>query len=88
MFFYTLLYLYISGGQRHRLSFARALLKKPDILILDEATRNLVSIKEQAVSNKIHKSSNMTVIIITHKLNTIKQCDKILVMSHGSIIET
>ncbi len=78
----------LSGGQRQRLAITRAILKKPDILILDEATSNLDSITEAAIENTINTfSKGMTTIIIAHRLSTIKRCDKIFVMDKGEIIE-
>ncbi|MGC7928970.1 peptidase domain-containing ABC transporter [Lysinibacillus sp. VIII_CA] len=78
----------LSGGQRQRLSIARAILKRPDILILDEATSNLDSITEKAISETIDDyCSGITTIIIAHRLSTIKKCDKICVIEQGQIIE-
>ncbi|MGE7751483.1 peptidase domain-containing ABC transporter [Lysinibacillus fusiformis] len=78
----------LSGGQRQRLSITRAILKKPDILILDEATSNLDSITEKAISETIDDyCSGVTTIIIAHRLSTIKKCDKICVIEQGHIIE-
>lgn len=78
----------LSGGQRQRLALARAMLKKPDILILDEATSNLDSITEKALDKTINEfSKDMTTIFIAHRLSTIKNCDQIFVMDHGKIIE-
>ncbi|ALB44111.1 peptidase domain-containing ABC transporter [Clostridium beijerinckii] len=77
-----------SGGQRQRLSIARALLKNPDILIMDEATSNLDSITEKAIQKTLEEcSGNITTIIIAHRLSTIIKCDRIYVMSEGKIIE-
>ena len=79
----------LSGGQRQRLAIARALLKKPDILILDEATSNLDSITERALDRTIHEfAKDMTTIFIAHRLSTIKNCDRIFVMEKGKIIES
>ena len=78
----------LSGGQRQRLAMARALLKKPEILIMDEATSNLDTITEKAIENTIEEcTKNVTTIIIAHRLSTIMRCDRIYVMDKGEIIE-
>lgn len=78
----------LSGGQRQRLSITRALLKQPDILILDEATSNLDSITEKAIERTIEEhTKDIATIIIAHRLSTIKRCDRIYVMEAGKIIE-
>lgn len=78
----------LSGGQKQRLAIARALLKKPDILIMDEATSNLDSITEKAIERTINDlPHSITTIIIAHRLSTIMRCDKIYVMENGKIIE-
>lgn len=78
----------LSGGQRQRLAIARAMLKKPDILILDEATSNLDAITERALDRTIHEfAKDMTTIFIAHRLSTIKNSDMIYVMDKGKIVE-
>lgn len=79
----------LSGGQKQRLAIARALLKKPEILIMDEATSNLDYITERSIEKTINNfSKNMTTIIIAHRLSTIKDCDKIFVFRNAQIVET
>ncbi|MCW3793168.1 peptidase domain-containing ABC transporter [Paenibacillus sp. LS1] len=77
----------LSGGQRQRLALARALITKPDILILDEATSNLDTTTEKAVSDTIHSLDDMTMIIIAHRLSTVMRCDRIFVMDKGTVVE-
>ncbi len=76
----------ISGGQKQRLMIARAIINKPSILFLDEATSALDNITQNHVANSISQLKS-TRIVIAHRLSTIKNCDRILVMDKGKIIE-
>lgn len=76
----------ISGGQKQRLMIARAIAPKPKILIFDEATSALDNKTQKQVSDALDKL-NCTRIIIAHRLSTIRNCDRILVMDDGAIIE-
>ncbi len=78
----------LSGGQRQRLSIARAIAKDSPILILDEATSALDSATEKLVQSAINKmQQNRTTIIIAHRLTTIQNADRIIVLKNGEIIE-
>ena len=76
----------LSAGQRQRLAIARALLRKPAILILDEATANLDAIAEQRLLNAIAQGG-YTVILVAHRLSTARIADRIIVLNQGRIVE-
>lgn len=79
----------LSGGQKQRISIARVFLKDPKILILDEATSALDNTTELLIQNSLNElSKGRTTIIVAHRLSTIKNATKILVVSNGSIIES
>ena len=78
----------LSTGQKQRIAIARALLKKPEILIMDEATGNLDTVTEECISKAIDNiTKNITCIVIAHRLKTIKNCDDIYVIKDGQIAE-
>ena len=78
----------LSGGERQRLALARAIIKKPDILILDEATSSLDSESEKSIQNSVESlHGKITLIIIAHRLSTIKNADLIYVIDKGIIAE-
>ena len=78
----------LSGGQRQRIGIARAIYHNPQLLILDEATSALDNQTERAVMDAINNlGKNITIVVIAHRLNTIKKCDKIYLLEKGKIID-
>jgi len=79
----------LSGGQRQRVAIARAIYKDAPILILDEATSALDTEAERAVQAALeHLMQGKTTLVIAHRLSTIERADRIVVLSHGKIMET
>ncbi len=77
----------LSGGQKQRIGLARALYRNPELLVLDEATSSLDGSTEEAVLRAIQNASKArTVIMIAHRLNTLKDCDQIYVIENGKIL--
>jgi ATP-binding cassette, subfamily B, bacterial len=82
----------LSGGEKQRLAIARALLRKPDLIVFDEATSSLDSITEKSITdtikdiNKIHQ--NLITVMVAHRLSTISHADRIYVFEKGRVVET
>ena len=78
----------LSGGQKQRLAIARALIKKPQILILDDSLSALDTETEHNVIKNLNKKiKDITKIIVSHRISTIEKCDLILVLNNGKVIE-
>jgi len=77
----------LSGGQRQRIGIARALYYDPDMIVLDEATSALDNITERAVMEAVHNlTRSKTIILIAHRLSTVRQCEKIFLINHGQLV--
>jgi ATP-binding cassette subfamily C protein len=78
----------LSGGQRQRIGIARALYDNPEVLVMDEATSSLDNITEKFIVEAIEQlKKNRTIIIIAHRLSTVKNCDQLYILKQGEIIE-
>lgn len=78
----------LSGGQKQRIAIARALLSSPKILIFDEATSALDYESEKIIQNNMANiKKGRTMFIVAHRLSTVKDCDKIVVLNKGAIVE-
>lgn len=78
----------ISGGQRQRVGIARALYRQVDILVFDEATSALDSMTERKILENLHKKCFQTMVFITHRVETLKFCDRIYLLSEGSVVSS
>ena len=81
----------VSGGEKQRLSIARALLRKPNILLFDEATSALDSLTEEEITKTVNKLSELKdhiTLIIAHRLSTIMHANRIYVLENGEIVES
>jgi ABC-type multidrug transport system fused ATPase/permease subunit len=79
----------LAGGQQQRLSIARAMLRNPDLLVLDEATSQLDTITEQSIQRLIqsYRRRERTILVIAHRLSTVRRADRIVVMRDGRVVE-
>ena len=77
----------LSGGQRQRIGIARALYKQASVLVFDEATSALDNTTEQSVMDSIKVlSSDLTIMLIAHRLTTVRRCDIIVELAHGKVV--
>ena len=78
----------LSGGQRQRIALARAILKDPPVLILDEATASVDNETEAAIQRSLERiTRHRTTIVVAHRLSTVRHADRIVVLEHGQLVE-
>jgi ATP-binding cassette, subfamily B, bacterial len=77
----------LSGGQKQRIAIARAIVRKPTVVVLDEATSALDQRTEESVLEKVGQALQATQIVIAHRLSTIARCDRIIVLREGRVAE-
>jgi ATP-binding cassette, subfamily B, bacterial MsbA len=77
----------LSGGQEQRIALARAFLRQPDLFIFDEATNALDSITEEFIQQVVDRQADRTVIIISHRLSTVRRADHVIVLDEGRVLE-
>ena len=76
----------LSGGQRQRIGIARALYNNRDIIVLDEATNSLdVNTEENIINSLLNIKKNKTIIMVTHRIQSLKKCDQILILDDGTL---
>ena len=77
----------LSGGQRQRITIARAIYQSREILVLDEATSALDNITESKIIDSIKNNSNLTILMVTHRLESLQSCDRVFKIENNKLIE-